>query len=239
MKRRKSPWFAFYVDDYSGGTRTMSLAAKGAFVDLLGYQFQNGSVPDSDKLICRILGCLPDEWAAVEEEVRAKFYGIDGALVNHRMEGERSEREGYREKAAANGRKGGRPKKTEPFPNGNRTLSENETQKKASTSTSTSTSSSPEESSAVAADSLRFAGEDEQQQQQVLQPFDTPSLADAMKQVGRTAYALSAEMVEKWHCDREALGWQKHDLPIRNWKADLKSYALSWKSNRDKEKTFK
>ena len=29
-KRKKSPWFAFYPEDYMGGTRLMTLAARGS-----------------------------------------------------------------------------------------------------------------------------------------------------------------------------------------------------------------
>jgi len=211
MKRRKSPWFAFYVDDYSGGTRTMSLAAKGAFVDLLGYQFQNGSVPDDDRLICRILGCLPAEWEDVRAEVMAKFDPGPNGLINHRMCLECLERESYREKAAANGRKGGRPRKTEPFSVENRTLSENETQKKASTSTSTSTSSSESPPPATTPDKKAAS-----------RPLSCHEVEAYAKELGMPA----SDGTAFWDA-KEGNGWKNGRNPVKDWRATFRN----WKSN--------
>ena len=99
VQRTKSSWFAFYPEDYMGGTRVMSLAAKGAYVDLLAHQFTHGFIPDNDRLICRILGAMPDEWAAVKDEVLPKFERVDaGKLANARMTAEREERAAIRTK---------------------------------------------------------------------------------------------------------------------------------------------
>jgi uncharacterized protein YdaU (DUF1376 family) len=98
-KRRRSAWFAFYPDDFSGGTRSMSLAGRGAFIELLSHQFSTGSIPPDDRTICRIIGAFPDEWDAVKVEVLAKFdTDDDGNFVNHRMQKEREEREEIRSK---------------------------------------------------------------------------------------------------------------------------------------------
>jgi uncharacterized protein YdaU (DUF1376 family) len=97
-KRRRSAWFAFYPDDFAGGTRGMSLASKGAFIDLLAYQFANGSIPKDDRTLCRIVGAFPDEWEEIRGEVLSKFEEDGGALVNRRMQKERDERNEIREK---------------------------------------------------------------------------------------------------------------------------------------------
>ena len=97
-KRRRSAWFAFYPDDFAGGTRGMSLASKGAFVDLLSYQFANGYIPTDERTICRIIGAFPDEWRSIRDEVLPKFEEEDGAFVNRRMQKEREEREEIRSK---------------------------------------------------------------------------------------------------------------------------------------------
>lgn len=76
----------------------MSLAAKGAFIDMLAYQFANGSIPDDDRTICRIVGAFPDEWAAVRDEVLPKFEHEEGVFINARMQKERDEREEIRSK---------------------------------------------------------------------------------------------------------------------------------------------
>ena len=98
-KRKRSAWFAFYPDDFDGGTRSMSLAGRGAFLGLLSYQFANGSVPADDRTICRIIGAFPDEWEPIRNEVLSKFEKDgDGNLVNARMQKESEEREEIRSK---------------------------------------------------------------------------------------------------------------------------------------------
>ena len=76
----------------------MSLAAKGAFIDLLAYQFANGSIPLDDRTLCRIIGAFPEEWQEIRAEVLCKFEAEDGLLINRRMQKERDERNEIREK---------------------------------------------------------------------------------------------------------------------------------------------
>ena len=77
----------------------MSLSARGAFIDLLVYQFANDGIPNDERMICRILGAFPDEWKSIREEVYEKFpLGEDGRRRNPRMSKERDEREGIRSK---------------------------------------------------------------------------------------------------------------------------------------------
>lgn len=101
----RSPWFTFYADDWKGGTAGMTLAAKGAYIDLLAYQFHHGPIPDDPRTICRILGCFPDEWEPISSEVLGKFERVENGWENARM---RHEIE-VRETRSKNGKKGGRP----------------------------------------------------------------------------------------------------------------------------------
>lgn len=80
----------------------MTLAARGAFVELLAYQFAYGSVPNDSGAICRIIGAFPKEWRAISAEVLSKFRITEsGDLVNDRMDAERLEREEIRGKRVA------------------------------------------------------------------------------------------------------------------------------------------
>lgn len=98
-KRKRSPWFAFYADDYIAGTRDMSIAARGAYVDLLAHQFSKGSIPNDDRKICRLIGAFQEEWEEIKGEVLPKFETQeDGSLANIRMCAEREERESIRQK---------------------------------------------------------------------------------------------------------------------------------------------
>ena len=153
--RSKSPWFAFYTDDFNGGSKDMDLAEVGAYTRLLAYQFDFGRVPIEDRKICRIIGAFPDEWEVVKETVLSKFQLTDEGYINSRMEEERRLRNEIREKRIANGMKGGRPpaenqkvKQTE-----TKRLSKSKAYGKASTSTSTSTSTEEVISSSLRSDS--------------------------------------------------------------------------------------
>lgn len=98
-KRKRSPWFAFYADDYIAGTRGMSIAARGAYIDLLAHQFSTGFIPGEDRKICRLIGAFPDEWEEIKGEVLLKFERQeDGSFVNLRMASERDQRESIRQK---------------------------------------------------------------------------------------------------------------------------------------------
>ena len=97
-KRKRSPWFAFYPDDWIGGTRIMSLAGRGAYLDLLAYQFTAGLIPKDDRTICRIIGAFPEEWEAIKGEVLPKFEETEDGFVNRRLEKEAAERAEIRSK---------------------------------------------------------------------------------------------------------------------------------------------
>lgn len=85
----------------------MSLSARGAFIDLLAYQFANDGIPDDERMICRIIGAFEDEWKWIREEVLSKFPTCDdGVRRNCRMTKEREEREEIREKRVEASQKG-------------------------------------------------------------------------------------------------------------------------------------
>lgn len=98
----KPPAFQFYVDDYLGGTRTMNLQQKGAYVDLLCLQWSQGAVSEDD------FDCVFEN---LDEKARAKVKskfcaGPDGLYRNKRMEDVRSELLEFREKMSKAGAKG-------------------------------------------------------------------------------------------------------------------------------------
>ncbi len=121
----------------------MSLAAKGAYVDLLGHQFETGRLPTDNLQVCRIIGALPEEWEAIKSEVLTKFEDQgDGTMVNLRMEDERNEREANRLRSIENGKKGGRPPSKE-NPGVNLDGTQKEPNPEASTTTTASYSKYP------------------------------------------------------------------------------------------------
>ena len=97
----KPPAFQFYAADFLMGTATMTAEEVGAYIRLLSYQWDTGSVPDDDATIARLGGCQ----ASAVAKVRQKFRNCGGVLKNDRMEAERDKQRSFREKQAANGAK--------------------------------------------------------------------------------------------------------------------------------------
>lgn len=103
----KPPAFQFYPNDFVSGTRTLNTEEIGAYILLLCHQWNAGYVPDDETLIRRIAGLTQ---AFPLGLVLSKFEKVDGVLKNARLERERAKQSQFRDKQAANGRKGGRPK---------------------------------------------------------------------------------------------------------------------------------
>ena len=150
MMRMPSPlhYFPFHHRDWlsSMAVRAMSLESKGAFIELLCYQWEEGSIPDSPKMLARILGISLKKFTPIWSELSNKFpagkeiievdplpMGI-GQLKNPKLEELRILAQ---EKCANNARagsKGGRPPKktkSERFTNDNRSPKRSESEVKA------------------------------------------------------------------------------------------------------------
>lgn len=120
-----APAFSFYAKDFMLGTVTMSLAERGAYITLLAYQWDHGSVPLDPAALARICGCSAGQFQAVWRVVASKFkVGAGGLLRNVRLEVERTKQAERRAILIANGRKGGRRSENQ---KGNQKDNQNET----------------------------------------------------------------------------------------------------------------
>jgi uncharacterized protein YdaU (DUF1376 family) len=77
------PWFP---RDFIASTRAMRLAERGAYCDLLFYQWEMGCLPADTKALARLLGCTPKEFADVWRVVGKKFVKTVDGLSNRRLE---------------------------------------------------------------------------------------------------------------------------------------------------------
>ncbi len=140
----KPPAFQFYAADFLLGTMSLSLIERGAYITLLAYQWDHGTVPDDAHARQRILGCLPREADEVWKVIREKFVqGTDSGWRNARLERERQKQERFRLKQSQNGHQGGRPPKlnesqSEPRLNPNESQEQSQTEAKKSPSSSSS-----------------------------------------------------------------------------------------------------
>lgn len=83
---KKDPAFLLYSKDWLEGTSEMTLAEKGAYIDLLANQHQKGSLPSETKRLCKLARCGESEFSEIWTEVAKKFvpYG-EGRLVNRKL----------------------------------------------------------------------------------------------------------------------------------------------------------
>jgi uncharacterized protein YdaU (DUF1376 family) len=64
----------------------MRLAERGAYRDLLDYQWEMGRLPNDLDRLARLLGCSRQEFDDVWPAIADKFVLVDGFLVNKRLE---------------------------------------------------------------------------------------------------------------------------------------------------------
>ena len=227
----------------------MSLESKGAFIELLCYQWEEGSIPDSPKMLARILGISLKKFAPIWSELSNKFpagkeiievdplpMGI-GQLKNPKLEELRILAQ---EKCANNARagsKGGRPPKktkSERLPNDNRSDKRSESEVKAipeSEYISTivdKTPLTPQGDSEVCPLELKPSA--------VKTPKDRKSIALDSSFVPPTLVEViehgAVIGLDETECQRfwyywDDKNWMRGKVPIQKWKSAMQSWRLS------------
>jgi uncharacterized protein YdaU (DUF1376 family) len=96
------PWFP---RDFIASTRAMTLAERGAYCDLLFYQWEMGVLPADAAQLARLLGCSPKEFTAIWKVVGKKFVRSADCLSNKRLEEHRTKAIDTREKKSLGAQK--------------------------------------------------------------------------------------------------------------------------------------
>lgn len=128
------PWFAMYEGDYLKKTRWFTAAAQhGIYKNLLGYLNTEGPMDDIDQQLRAIGGATLEEWTQYWPEIRRRFFVKleDGRIDNKRAAEERNDTvaraantqakrsaSGKKGAAARWAKKGKRPRKAPPVPQG-------------------------------------------------------------------------------------------------------------------------
>lgn len=110
------PYFQFFVKEWlaSTTTRRMTLAARGAMVDLLAFQWEEGGIVDDQTEIAAMLGVAVKEVRAIWAHIERAFpLCEDGQRRNPRCARDREAAHSKSQQLKENGAKGGRPKKPE------------------------------------------------------------------------------------------------------------------------------
>lgn len=88
-------WMPLYIGDYLADTRRLSLAEHGAYMLLIMEYWRNGSLPNDDVKISRILGISHKEWLTMRDNISEFFHDgwqhkrIDEELQKHTVISER------------------------------------------------------------------------------------------------------------------------------------------------------
>jgi uncharacterized protein YdaU (DUF1376 family) len=190
----KSPAFSLYAKDFVTGTSTMSLQEVGAYIRLLCYQWDSGSVPNDAKERSRIIGCSRSQERELWNRVGKKFLLANDVFLNERLEEERYKQAERSQKLSANGKLGGRPAKAK----GKQLLSSSFPETKAEKSLSSSSSFSSSNDSSKNDESTTT--ERVRVEPLILSPLQFARLQETHAFVGsklRVPKALHAELVAK------------------------------------------
>ena len=106
-------WMPIYIGDYIADTMRLSTEQHGAYLLMLMEQWMSGPLPDDDDELAAITRMPIDKWLSIREKM-ARFYVVDGGTWTQlRLESEKMAAEKRRDAASNNGKKGGRPRKSE------------------------------------------------------------------------------------------------------------------------------
>ena len=103
----KSPAFQFYPTDYLGSQRVqmMTLDEEGAYIRLLSYCWQHGTIPSDPAQAARLIGKGASTTLASTVLTMFTPASEPGRMTHDRLEQERGKQAAWREKSAAGGRK--------------------------------------------------------------------------------------------------------------------------------------
>lgn len=93
----RPPAFAFYVKDWLAGTRHLTFAQKGVYIDLLAWSWENGPLPFRVADLARILGTNATQMRIVWPVLcRQHFTRTPIGYVNRRLEVERAKSKAFK-----------------------------------------------------------------------------------------------------------------------------------------------
>jgi uncharacterized protein YdaU (DUF1376 family) len=100
---QRLPWMPFYCADYFSATRALTLAQRGALIDLLALSWISGSLPPDTDRLAAMVGATPSEFRQIWPTISSWWIETpDHLLINAELEQRRIEaRNAYEGRAAA------------------------------------------------------------------------------------------------------------------------------------------
>jgi len=84
----------------------MSAEAKGAYIDMLAYAWDNGPIPDDLEALAMAASLTPAVMRRIWPKVAGKWVLIDGGFINLRLEQQRADLEAFMQKQSERGTSG-------------------------------------------------------------------------------------------------------------------------------------
>lgn len=109
----KAPAFQFYPKDWltDAKVKAMSLEAKGAYIDLLGFYWLEEGLPANSDSLARLIGIAPAKFRRIWPQIEPCFRIEGERLIQKRMEHERTQQDKFREERSKAGSYGAEVKK--------------------------------------------------------------------------------------------------------------------------------
>jgi uncharacterized protein YdaU (DUF1376 family) len=110
----KSPAFRFYATDYLGSQRVqmLTLEEEGAYIRLLCFCWQHGSIPSKHSEIARLVGKgCSSNLARVVASMFQQHPTDSGKLIHDRLELEKNKQDDWKRKCSSGGKKSAELKK--------------------------------------------------------------------------------------------------------------------------------
>jgi uncharacterized protein YdaU (DUF1376 family) len=93
-------WMPFYVSDYIADTMHLTPAEHGAYLMLILHYWRTGPIPNDDARLALITK-LGDAWSIASSTIKAFFEQSNGMLVHRRIDREKLEAEGNKDRNQA------------------------------------------------------------------------------------------------------------------------------------------
>lgn len=207
MSKKKAPAFQFYPGDWLGSQRVtlMSLEEEGAYIRLLCYCWQHGSIPREPEKIARLIGkgasiTLAQSVATMFQPPLDNGSGVGDVLVHDRLKAQRDEYDAWLEKS----RRGGKASAEARRRNREDTQAPLQAPFQANGNTSSSSTSSID-----------------------IEREKTPTLDEVLAFAQNIG--LAAWRAEDWWNEMESVSWLDHrGRPVHKWQNSLARVKTNW-----------
>src|SRR5512139_2831482 len=77
MSKELKKWMPMFWGEYFAKTKHLTCLQHGAYMQLIGYYWLKGKLPNDDRLLARIVGVRPNLWHAEIRQAMGEFFNTD------------------------------------------------------------------------------------------------------------------------------------------------------------------